>query len=122
MLPRLTIRRATREDIEAFSSQPNKPTLKAWVGEVDGEIIGIGGLAFAHGRWFAFCDVTEEARKYKIGIMRLAKHIMADAQAQGIRYIYADADKNEPKAVAWMTSLGFEIDPRSNRYYRWKAK
>lgn len=123
----LLIRRATAEDIlawcEMVGADPSgKPSAKAWVGEVDGRLIGLGGLALFHGRWFAFLDLTEEARTHKIALMRLAIRIIDEARGSGIQFIYADRDQTEPKAEAWLKRLGFEIDPRSQHYYRWSAK
>ena len=115
------LRRATREDIEKFSPLPNKPTILAWVGELDGEIIGIGGLAYSKGRWFAFCDLKEEARKHKMTIARAARKTMNEARNLGIRFVYADMDKNEPMARKWFERLGFEPDPRSGYLYRWRG-
>lgn len=117
----LIVRWATREDIDAFSPMPNKPTVKALVGEIDGRIIGIGGLFRMGGRWFAFVDLPPEARQHKMAIMRAAKRIMAEVRRMGLRYVYTEADPSEPKAIAWLMSLGFELDPRSEHFYRWRA-
>lgn len=114
------VRRATREDIEAFSSMRDWPTVLAWCGELDGRIIALGGFALFAGRWFAFADLTEEARRYKMHIMRTAKRIMADAQARGIKFVYTESQLNEPTSKRWLTSLGFELDPRSQYLYRWR--
>ena len=113
------VRPATREDIEAFSDLRNKPTLRAWVGEIDGRIIAIGGLAFSKGRWFGFCDLSDEARQYKMTIARTAKMVLDEARRQGIRFVYAEAGQNERGASRWLISLGFIIDPRSGYLYRW---
>lgn len=118
--PVVKIRPATREDIDTFSDLKNKPTIKAYVGEIDGEIVGIGGLAFSQGRWFGFCDLTDKARGHKMTIARMGKRIMADAREMGIRFVYAQADQNEPTALRWLTSLGFELDPRTLSLYRWR--
>ena len=117
----MTVRPATREDIEAFSDMPNKPTIRAWVGEVDGEIVGLAGFAFQNGRWCGFCDLREKARPHKFTIARWAKRIIEDARKQGIRFVYAEADLKEHNAVRWLTSLGFEVDPRTDYLYRWRA-
>lgn len=95
--------------------------MKAWVGEVDGKIVGMGGLALSHGRWFAFCDLKDEARKYKMAIVRAGRDIMADARSMGIPFVYAEADVDEPMAMKWMRSLGFEIDERSGFLMKWRA-
>ena len=115
------IRKATHSDIEAFSSMAMKPTIQAWVGDLDGKIIGIGGFAFSHGRWFGFCDLTDEARKYKLTLVKTAKMVMQEAQKQGIRFIYAEVSDVEPGAMRWLKSLGFSLDPRSLCLYRWKG-
>ena len=117
----MIIRTATRDDIEAFSKLRNKPTIMAWVGDIDGRIVGIAGFARVHGRWYGFCDMREEARPYKMTIARAAKRAMQDAKRHGIKFIYAKNDPKELGAERWLTSLGFRIDPRSQQLYRWSA-
>ena len=117
----LVVRRATAEDIDAFSAMPNKPTCRAMAGEIDGRIVALGGLALIAGRWHAFCDLTPEVRNHKIAIARTAQRLIAEARRDGVRFIYAEADPNEPGAIAWMTRLGFHLDPRSQHFYRWSA-
>ena len=116
----MKVRRATREDIDTFSDLKNKPTIKAYVGEIDGKIVAIGGLALSGGRWFGFCDLTEDAREHKFTIARMGKRIMDEAKSMGLRFVYAEASPNEPTAERWLTSLGFELDPRSAYLYRWR--
>lgn len=120
-MSKVIVRAATREDIEAFSDLEAKPTAKALCAELDGRIIGLGGIAFIRGRWFAFCDLTPEARRYKVLIAKTARRIFADARRDGVKFIYTEADPNEPRAIAWLHSLGFELDPRSQTLYRWSA-
>lgn len=115
------VRRATREDIASFSDMENKPSARAWVALLDDKIIALTGFALIGGRWFLFLDITEEARKHKITMMRTAKMIMAEAHKQGIRFLYTERDEKEPKSEAWLRSLGFELDPRSQHYFRWAA-
>ena len=118
----VVVRPATREDIDAFSGiTEGMPTTKAFVAELDGRIIALWGIALTHGRWFAFCDLTEEARPYKMTMMRAGKRLIAEARRVGIKYIYAEASPVETGAVAWMHSLGFVLDPRSEHFYRWSA-
>lgn len=124
---KLIVRRATKADLEAFSDMENKPTLRAWVGDLDGEIIAIGGLAVFKGRYYAFIDLKPEARQFKIHIMRSAKRMLAEAKRSGIKYIYAECSPVEPKASAWLARLGFRLshlgfkfDPTS-QLYCWSA-
>lgn len=117
----ITVRPATAEDIAAFSDLANKPTVRAWIGELDGTIIALGGIALVKGRWIAFVDLTEAARPYKMTIARTAIRFLEQARRDGIKFIYADMDANEPSAPRWLASLGFTLDPRSQHLYRWRA-
>jgi RimJ/RimL family protein N-acetyltransferase len=121
MKDRVVFRQATAEDIAAFSSMANKPTIRAisMSKAEGGEVLGIAGVAYHEGRWFGFCDMKDEARKYKVHIARAAIRFMADLRRQGVRYIYADSDPNEKTSLRWLTSLGFKPDPISGVYYRW---
>jgi N-acetylglutamate synthase-like GNAT family acetyltransferase len=114
------IRPATKEDIESFADLPVSPSMKAWAAEIDGRVAGLAGFAFAKGRWIAFCDLTQEARAHKTAIGRATVRAFREARAQGIKFIYAQLDEDEPTAHRWLTSLGFELDPRSAYLYRWK--
>jgi hypothetical protein len=119
--PKLTVRPATREDIAAFSDLANKPTVRAWIGELDGAIISMGGIALVKGRWIAFVDLTEAARPYKMTIARTAIRFLEAARRDGIRFIYAEMDVKEKSAERWVHSLGFSLDPRSQYLFRWRA-
>lgn len=117
----LIIREATREDIEGFSPMQNKPSIIAVAGELNGAVVLLAGIAFSNGRWFAFCDLRDEARPYKMTIAREAKRFYERVRKMGIRFIYAEADPDEPNAVRWITSLGFKLDPRTLYLYRWES-
>jgi hypothetical protein len=121
------IRRATKKDIEAFADSIGVPratqTVRAWVGSVDGEDLAIGGFARYQGRWIAFCDLKDDARKYKKTIVQTARMIMSEARRQGIQFAYATVDSEEANAVRWMESMGFERDIRSGgKLMRWKRR
>lgn len=129
--PRITVRPATVADIEAFPRKDRSqivPTLKGWVAEVDGKTVGLGGLASGSGRWIAFLDLTEQGRELvaahmfaRLALVRAARMVLDDARAQGIRFVYADADTTRPRAAELLERLGFEFDVRSDRFYRWSA-
>lgn len=121
MKNKLTVRPATAEDIDRFSPLRNKPSVKAWVADLDGELIAMGGVAFYNGRWLAFLDLTDAMRPYKMTIMRAAKRFFAEMKAMGVKFIYAEADLTESNAPRWLGSLGFTIDPRSGYLYRWRG-
>ena len=117
----MLIREATLDDVRAVSGFEHVPSVKAWAGEVDGRVVGVAGFAFYKGRWIGFCDLLPEARKYKMTLARGAIRAMKSAKESGIRFVYAEASTDEPGAVRWMTSLGFEKDPRKPAIYRWKS-
>ncbi len=120
----LTIRPATAADIARHSKDATRCSLRAWVAEADGVPLGIAGLCrLRSGRWFAFCDVTSaEAAPYKMHIARAARRFFNEAAASGIRFIYTAVDPDEPRAVRWVTSLGFQPDPMNPDIYRWSAR
>lgn len=96
------------------------PTMRAWVGKVEGEPIALFGLARgADARWYAFFDITDKARPHKKAIVRTGKMLMDEARKMGLRYVYAFPDPREPLAERWLQSLGFEFDPRSDARMRW---
>ena len=119
-----TIREATHADVAAFFKKRDldAPTFRGWVGELDGRVIGIGGLArLGNGRWFAFLDLADEARPFKMTLMRQAKRTLEEARQMGIRYVYAEMNTAERNAEEWLTRLGFELDPRSQYLFRFQV-
>jgi RimJ/RimL family protein N-acetyltransferase len=120
--PSVIIRPATREDINGFIPIKALPTVKAWCMEVDGKIVALGGIARnAYSRWVGFIDLVDEARTHKVHIVRNAIRFLAACAADGIRYVYAEVSPDEPRALAFLTRLGFETDPRSPKLLRWRA-
>jgi hypothetical protein len=103
------IRPATADDISFFNKETGNPspTVKAWVGELDGERVAIWGIARAEGRWIAFCDLREEARPFKKDIVRSGKEVMDEIRRMGLKQVYAIRDESEPMAKKWLKSLGF---------------
>jgi len=116
----IIVRRASRADLDAFSPGRNRPTVKAWVGEVDGRIVGLGGLALSNGRWIAFCDLADEARPHKRAIVRAGRDVIAEARRAGHTFLYAEADASQPMAKRWLESLGFRPDQKTGMF-KWQA-
>lgn len=106
----------------------NKPTARAWVAEVNGEIVALGGLALVQGRWIGFFDISPEARNMidrnicvQVAWLRAFQFGLNQAREMGIKYVYACADLEEhPRAREFLLRFGFEPDPRSNQFYRWR--
>lgn len=116
----VVVRQATPAELAALAPGDDRPTVTAWVGEVDGRIVGFGGLAFKQGRWIAFCELSEDARRHKRAIVRAGRNVIDEARRAGHRFVYAEADGNEPMARRWLESLGFQPDNKTG-LYRWQA-
>ena len=116
----VVLRRATTADIAARPSKSETPTMKAWVGEIDGRIVGFGGFARINSRWMAFCELSDEARKHKRAIVRAGRQVIDEARRGGHTFIYAKADEDEPMAKRWLASLGFQPDTKTG-LFRWQA-
>lgn len=120
-LPPVTIRRATREDLEKFYRTKNiKQSRIADVGLVRGRIIGCGGVAFIDGMAFVFLDLKPSARRYKVSLVKAAWRIINEVRSKGCRVMYANLDPNEPGAERWVTSMGF-LPTEEPGLYQWRA-
>ena len=103
----LIVRPASREDLISYCGNDGKgPSIKAVCAEMDGKIIGVGGLAFKAGMVVAFTDISEEARPFKTAIHRTAVRFLKEARKKH-RIIYAEMS-DEPTARKWLLRLGAE--------------
>src|SRR3990167_9841860 len=120
-LSKPVIRPATRADLEKFyRTKTIKQTLSAWVAIVRGHIVACWGLAWIDGLVFVFCDLKPSARHYRMSIVRAGRAFIAEVRAKGCRVMYADRNLDEPGAVRWLKSLGFE-PTRKPGLFRWQA-
>jgi N-acetylglutamate synthase-like GNAT family acetyltransferase len=94
-------------------------TALAFTGEVDGEIVGIGGLSYVGGDVVAFADLTDEARAHPVTLHRFALQVMKEARKRGHRVVFASADKMTPAAARWLAHLGFQKQEDRN-LYQWR--
>jgi hypothetical protein len=67
------IRPARLSDFLAFYGHPPKNTLKAIVVEVDGKVIGFGGVERHPGMYVAFSDISEQLQSMPVLLMKAAK-------------------------------------------------
>lgn len=105
------IRQATREDIDRYFADQGRvtQTVTAWVGELDGEPVGIAGFSHSMGRVIAFFNIKPEGRLYKKEIWAALKQTFDDLRAKGkYRYIFAMCDPTEPNAPRLLRYFGFE--------------
>jgi hypothetical protein len=126
-MTQVTVRPAHKEDITTFAGELKAPTLRGWVGEVDGKVMALGGLAIVGGRHIAFLDVTDEGRNLlksslhvRKALIRTARMVMEDARNRGVRFAFAEAEMKYQLADKMLEHLGFKPDPRAPDLYRWK--
>jgi hypothetical protein len=95
--------------------------MRAILIEKDGRILAMGGVFRKNDRWWAFCDLVDEARAHKMTLMRAGKQMIQMIKSMGIRIAYAYPDPDEPRSAQWLMSLGFEPNTSVRDLYRWKS-
>ena len=119
-----TVRPATADDLSRFyvgDMQPKAPlpTVEAWVGELDGEVIAVGGVNHRRGWLEAFYDCSEKARQFPMDLYRASRKFMASLPKD--RLVYGLHDSREPGGARWMQSLGFKpVEGREGLYRLWR--
>jgi hypothetical protein len=105
----LTARPATAADIKGLHPGAEGVSYRAWVCEIDGERAGVVGLALTRPRACLFCWTDEKLRPHLKAptVLRLLKKTEAVFKARGLP-VYAIREKDEPKAEAMLTRLGFK--------------
>lgn len=103
MTCRPELRPATPGDIEAFYGGAPHPEMRAYVAELEGRVIGIGGTYRHDGRDVAFSDLKPEMKRYRRAIVEGARLFQREFGA-----CIALADPQEPGAERLLTRLGFQ--------------
>lgn len=98
------IRTATARDIEAFYGERPPFTMRALVADLDGEIIGIGGVAYYPNKIVAFSEIKPKFRKYKKTIYKAAKMVckIVDKYGASALAISSESEKNSGELLARM--------------------
>jgi len=97
------IRTATQRDIESFYGKMPPLTMKGFVVEHTGTIIGIGGVYWNEGKKVLFSEIKPEGKKFKKTMVRVAKRIVKELTPR-----YALADGGTKGAAKLLEHLGFE--------------
>lgn len=98
------VRAARPADFEAFYGRRLPYTARAWVAELDGEVIGIAGwYRRADGYALAFSDMTDAMRMWPGMIMREAKRFMGALSGPAV----CVANCNEEGAARFLSHLGW---------------
>jgi N-acetylglutamate synthase-like GNAT family acetyltransferase len=74
---------------------------------VDGRVVGAGGIVPVVGEYVAFITLLDERYRIASVFYRLARRVVADAEARGLPRVVTMADMRVPRTREWLTRLGF---------------
>lgn len=100
------IRPATSADVEAWYGAPQRKTFRGVVGEVNGEVVAIGGVYRERDMMIGIAGLRPHVRHRKKDAVRFARAGLKILQDYQI--VVAFADKDEPTADGLLRHLGFE--------------
>lgn len=111
------LRPATRADISAafthlYGEERAVPVrVFGYTGSVGGKVLAVGGIAiYPNGARIAFCDISDEGRRYPLSLHRGAKIVLEQARKMGIKRIGVHLDDNHEKTPNWLKHLGFRLE------------
>lgn len=101
-------RPARPEDVAALHPEVSGVSYRAWVAELDGEAVGVIGLALTRPRACLFCGFREELRPHlkTVAVLRLLKKVLGVIEERGLP-VFALRDRSEDKAPDILKRLGF---------------
>ena len=112
--PPVTFRPATQADFIAMFGHPPEHRVRALAAEIDGRLVGLGGLALvmpAEGDacefWVCFMRAPDALRARPVALHRAGLRMIAEAQRLGIRRLVALAEPGIEAAERWLRRFGF---------------
>lgn len=99
------LRPATAKDIAAFYGKPPRETVRAIVAELNGEPVGIAGIAHKNGCLVLFCDLKPEMRKFRKSIVKAGRQLMSMTKGRTVRSV---ADPNIPGSGRFLEAIGLK--------------
>lgn len=107
----VTIRPATADDYLQQCGETPPARVRAWAAEVDGKLIGVGGVCLPPGLPpVAFVDIAEEARRYPVALHKTGLRFMAQVRHWGITRVVATTEVGNETQERWLQRLGFTSD------------
>lgn len=104
----VTLRPTESSDWAQVASEPLPFRIRAMSAEVDGRVIGIGGLAFQpDGMVVAFVQLAADAKRYPVALHKAALATIDMAARLGLKRLYALCDSDIEAAERWLRRLGF---------------
>lgn len=92
----------------------------AYVGMVDGEIVGSGGLAWGGGRCWIWLRIAATNPSYALPILHKTKALLAKANQLGESAVFTPRDAHYPTSKKLLTVLGFVPDSIENGNEVWR--
>ena len=106
----MNIRPANGMDFVTYFKRPSQRTVKAWVIEEKGRVLGIGGFYLDQGRTVMFAEITSDARQKcewpARAMLTSARHVLQQAMKTGMP-IYAVADPSVENSAKLLERIGF---------------
>jgi hypothetical protein len=120
---KVTVRDTTPDDGWFFEGGEIPCPVMGLTAEVDGRIIGIGGICYLpNGVVGVFGEFTDELRRHKVTLLKNGFRIMAALRSQGVQEAIATCGPDDVVAQRWLERLGF-VDTRDlamdRKLYRW---
>ncbi len=112
---------ATAGDVRAFYGGPPPYTMRAYVALLDGVPVALGGIAYRSGLLYAFMELKDQMRPYKVSIGKFAKRLVAIfGGVPGMTV----AEPGEPTAGRLLEWLGFEYVAAccDGEVYQWRGR
>lgn len=113
-MKKVVIRPACAADFVRLLAEPLPCRVRAFAGERDGELLGVGGLAFQPGGAVAaFLILAKDesgaapARRAKVALHKAGLRVLAEARRLRIRRVVALAEQGNEAAEPWLRRLGF---------------
>ncbi len=110
-------RPATKADMAEFYDEAPTGSVRAWVADLDGKVIGIAGCVYVGDKVVAFSAMKEEMRAFPVTIMRAARFIAKKLPPGAVAKAY-DQEKHSAKLLE---RLGFEPLDANAGTYRWRG-
>lgn len=107
MTSEVVFRVATLEDAKQFFDGYPPVRLRGFVAELNGEVIGIGGVYYHGGVPVAFSDLKPEIRKHKKILAKGCRILCKFFEELNVP-VYALANQSEPTAPYLLAKLGFK--------------